>query len=109
MRSFGKPVRFRPAAALPRAIQPRTPYALGRLNRTEKRRLRSAGEGGAAHDVWTYGALRDAVARAAGGLREAGLKPGERVMLRLGNRADFPILYLAVCAAGGIAAPTSPC
>jgi acyl-coenzyme A synthetase/AMP-(fatty) acid ligase len=73
----------------------------------EKTALVVCGEGGAAHDVWTYGALRDAVARAAGGLREAGLKPGERVMLRLGNRADFPILYLAVCAAGGIAAPTS--
>ena len=62
---------------------------------------------GAARERWTYGALRDAVARTAGGLVSAGLAPGGRVMLRMGNRSDFPILFLGVAAAGGVAAPTS--
>lgn len=61
----------------------------------------------APHDVYTYGALREAVARTAGGLAALGLKPGERVMLRLGNTADFPVLFLATIAAGGVAVPTS--
>ena len=61
----------------------------------------------APHDIYTYSALRDAVARTAGGLAALGLKPGERVMLRLGNTADFPILFLATIAAGGVAVPTS--
>jgi acyl-coenzyme A synthetase/AMP-(fatty) acid ligase len=74
----------------------------------EKTALIVAGGAEDAHEVWSYGALRDAVARAAGGLRAAGLRRGDRVMLRLGNRADFPILFLAIAAAGGIAAPTSP-
>jgi acyl-coenzyme A synthetase/AMP-(fatty) acid ligase len=56
---------------------------------------------------WTYAALRDAVARTAGGFRLAGLKRGERVLLRLGNSADFPIVYLGAIAAGGVAVPTS--
>ena len=56
---------------------------------------------------WTYGGLRTAVRRTAGGLRARGLQPGERVMLRLGNTADFPVLFLATIAAGGVPVPTS--
>lgn len=56
---------------------------------------------------WTYADLRDAVQRTAGGLVGLGLRPGERVMLRLGNTADFPILFLATIAAGSVAVPTS--
>ena len=63
---------------------------------------------GAARERWRYGALREAVARTAGGLLAAGLRRGDRVMLRLGNRSDFPILHLAAAAAGGVPAPTSP-
>ncbi|PKP62904.1 MAG: benzoate--CoA ligase, partial [Alphaproteobacteria bacterium HGW-Alphaproteobacteria-8] len=37
------------------------------------------GADAATEAVWTYGALRDAVARSAGGLLAAGLRPGERV------------------------------
>lgn len=57
--------------------------------------------------VLTHGALADAVARHAGGLRALGLTDGDRVMLRLGNEPDFPILYLAACAAGLVPVPTS--
>jgi acyl-coenzyme A synthetase/AMP-(fatty) acid ligase len=83
-------------------------HALWANQPDDKTALIVAGADGAAHETWTYAALRDAVARTAGGLRALGLAEGDRVMLRLGNRADFPILYLAVAAAGGIAAPTSP-
>jgi acyl-coenzyme A synthetase/AMP-(fatty) acid ligase len=69
--------------------------------------LTVAGPDGAARERWSYGALREAVGRTAGGLRALGLRPGERVMLRLGNSADFPILFLGTVAAGGVAVPTS--
>ena len=65
------------------------------------------GAGAETEATWTYAALRDAVARAAGGLLAAGLRPGERVMLRMGGTADFPILFLGAIAAGGVAVPTS--
>lgn len=74
---------------------------------SDRTALTILGEGGGVRDHWTYGGLRDAVARAAGALRAAGLRPGERVMLRMGGSADFPIVFLGVVAAGGVAAPTS--
>jgi len=73
----------------------------------ERTALTVAGPDGAAREAWRYAALREAVGRTAGGLRAAGLRPGERVMLRLGNSSDFPVLFLATIAAGGVAVPTS--
>jgi acyl-coenzyme A synthetase/AMP-(fatty) acid ligase len=71
-----------------------------------KRALTVARPGGEA-GTFTYDALRAAVARAAGGLHAAGLRPGDRAMLRLGDSAAFPILFLGTVAAGGVAVPTS--
>ena len=56
---------------------------------------------------WTFGALRSAVLGAAGGLRSAGLKPGDRVILRLGHSPDFPIFFLGAAALGAVPVPTS--
>jgi len=56
---------------------------------------------------WTFAQLDDAVRRLAAGLTLMGLKPGERVMLRLGNHSSFPLIFFATIAAGGIAVPTS--
>ena len=56
---------------------------------------------------WTFAQLDDAVRRIAAGLQHSGLKPGERVMLRLGNHSSFPLLFFATIAAGGIVVPTS--
>ena len=56
--------------------------------------------------TWTYGALEQAVRGLATGLLTRA-KPGERVLLRLGNTPDFPITYLACIAADLIPVPTS--
>ena len=56
---------------------------------------------------WSYGQLRGAVLGTARGLRERGLKPGDRLLMRLGNTVDFPIAYLGSIAAGIVPVPTS--
>src|SRR5690606_5847100 len=56
---------------------------------------------------WSYGRLESAVLGTAGGLLRLGLRPGDRVLLRLGNSADFPLAYLGAIAAGLIPVPTS--
>jgi acyl-coenzyme A synthetase/AMP-(fatty) acid ligase len=56
----------------------------------------------------TYGDLRDQVARAAAGLSDAGVRKGDRVVLRLGHSVDFPLLFLACAMIGAAAVPTSP-
>lgn len=56
---------------------------------------------------WTYSALRAAVLGTASGLLEAGAKPGDRVLMRLGNTVDFPLAYLGAIAAGLVPVPTA--
>lgn len=58
-------------------------------------------------DVWTYARLRQAVGGTATGLLHSGLKPGDRVLLRLGNTAEFPLAFLGCIAAGLLPVPTS--
>ncbi len=58
-------------------------------------------------ECWTFAELNDAVRRMAGGLRNAGLTDGARIMIRMGNTADYALLYFAILAAGYIAVPTS--
>lgn len=60
-----------------------------------------------APQIWTYAQLTRAVRGVATGLLNAGLKPGDLILLRLGNTAYFPIAYLGAIAAGLIAVPTS--
>ena len=73
----------------------------------DKVALTLAGPDGAALGQWRYGDLRAQVGAISGGLRAAGLAPGERVMLRLRDGPDFPLMFLGVIAAGGVAAPVS--
>jgi len=49
---------------------------------------------------WTTGELADRVARAAAGLRELGVGPGQRVMLMMRNIAEFHVADLAVVFCG---------
>ncbi|MEM9582113.1 MAG: class I adenylate-forming enzyme family protein [Pseudomonadota bacterium] len=55
----------------------------------------------------TFAELHHTVATTASGLMGAGLQPGDRVLLRLGNRFEFPLVYLAALWAGLVPVPTS--
>jgi len=63
--------------------------------------------GAARSDDWSFGALEQAVRGTGTGLLNAGLKPGDIVLMRLGNTVDFPIAYLGAIAAGLVPVPTS--
>ncbi|AUH35095.1 class I adenylate-forming enzyme family protein [Paracoccus tegillarcae] len=56
---------------------------------------------------WSYARLIAAVRGTATGLLRAGLRPSDRVLLRLGNRPAFPVAYLGAIAAGIVPVPTS--
>ncbi|GAB5446075.1 class I adenylate-forming enzyme family protein [Gymnodinialimonas sp.] len=56
---------------------------------------------------WSYARLEEAVARAAGGLVAAGLTTGDKLLLRMGNSAQFPIAFLGAIRAGIVPIPTS--
>ncbi|MGR3479289.1 class I adenylate-forming enzyme family protein [Salipiger marinus] len=56
---------------------------------------------------WSYARLIAAVRGTATGLLQAGLSPGDILLLRLGDTVDFPIAYLGAIAAGIVPAPTS--
>ncbi len=58
-------------------------------------------------DDWSYGALERAVRGTGTGLLQAGLKPGQIVLMRLGNTVEFPIAYLGAMAVGLVPVPTS--
>jgi long-chain acyl-CoA synthetase len=53
----------------------------------------------------TYRQLWDRSARTAGGLRAAGVQPGDRVAIRLGNGADWCIAFWAIQMAGCVVVP----
>ena len=57
---------------------------------------------GVVAERWTYAALADAVRRTAGGLAAMGVARGQRVLLRLGNSTEFPILFFAANALGAV-------
>src|SRR5258708_35135849 len=55
----------------------------------------------------TYRGLWDRAARTAGGLRAAGIQPGDRVAIRLGNGADWCVVFFAIQMAGAVAVPVN--
>lgn len=56
---------------------------------------------------WSFAKLETAVRGTATGLLQAGLIPGQIVLMRIGNAVDFPIAYLGAIAAGLVPVPTS--
>ncbi len=60
-----------------------------------------------AAERWTYGALDEGVRRVAAGLQAMGIAPGTRIMIRLENTSDYPLLFFGAMAAGCVALPTS--
>jgi len=53
----------------------------------------------------TYAELVDAVRTVAGGLQAAGIGPGDRVALMLGNRLEFLTTYLGIAWLGAVSVP----
>ena len=53
----------------------------------------------------TFRELHEASDRAATGLRDAGVKIGDRVAMLLPNRCEFVLLFMAIVKCGGIALP----
>lgn len=58
--------------------------------------------------VLTYADLLDRASRIAGGLRRAGVQPGDTVALHLTNSAWFTTCYYAVLLAGAVVTPINP-
>lgn len=58
--------------------------------------------------TWSYEELGEQVRRAARGLQDMGLKPGDRFGLCLPNCPYFPILYFAVLRVGGVVVNFNP-
>ena len=56
---------------------------------------------------WSYSRLEAAVRGTGAGLLAEGFEPGQRVVLRLGNTADFPVAFLGTVAAGLVPVPLS--
>jgi acyl-coenzyme A synthetase/AMP-(fatty) acid ligase len=56
---------------------------------------------------WSYARLHAAIRGTGTGLLQAGLSPGDRVLMRLGNTVEFPIAYLGAIAVGLVPIPTS--
>jgi acyl-coenzyme A synthetase/AMP-(fatty) acid ligase len=56
---------------------------------------------------WSYARLTAAVRGIGTGFLRAGLEPGDRLLLRLGNTVDFPLAYLGAIAVGVVPVPTS--
>jgi acyl-CoA synthetase (AMP-forming)/AMP-acid ligase II len=55
----------------------------------------------------TYRELWDRATRVAGGLRAAGVRPGDRVALRLGNGVDWVLAFFGAALAGGVVVPVN--
>ena len=56
---------------------------------------------------WSFADLESAILGTGTGLLQAGLNPGDIVLMRLGNSVEFPIAYLGAIAVGVIPVPTS--
>ncbi len=58
--------------------------------------------------VWTYAAFGAEVGRTAAGLRELGVRPGDRVALFLPNGPEFLFVWFALASLRAIAVPINP-
>ena len=58
-------------------------------------------------EAWSYTQIDHAVRCFASGLRKMGIRAGDRVLLRLGNTATFPIAYLGCIAIDALPVPLS--
>jgi len=64
-------------------------------------------DGGGDDEIWTFAELEKIVLTGARGLLEHGINPGDRLLIRLDNTANYAFLFLAATAAGIIPIPSS--
>ncbi len=85
-------------------------YAIGRAAaaRPDAPALLVVGDVGAEPvEVWSFAQIEDAVLRIAGGLKQAGLSPGARILIRLDNTSAYALLFFGAIAGGFVPLPTS--
>ena len=58
-------------------------------------------------EAWRFADLGAAVRGTMTGLARAGVTPGDRVLLRLGNSVDFPLAFFAAAGMGALPVPSS--
>ena len=94
-----------PAAPCPQKFN-LAAYVLSAARKTPHKIALTVYEAGIARR-YSYAKMAQAVFGAATGLRQAGIRAGDRVMLRIGNTVDFPVCFLALAALDAIAMPCS--
>lgn len=62
---------------------------------------------GRALETWTFTRLEQAILRIGSGLGSVGLKPGDRLLIRLDNTSDYALLFFGALASGVLPIPTS--
>lgn len=101
-----------PVAPVPREATP-TPFGMSAYcvadpaERAPDRAALVVVHGPEDESTWTFAEVDDVVRAVAAGLLGLGLEPGDRVLLRMGNRAEFPFVFFGAIAAGLVAVPTS--
>ena len=60
------------------------------------------------HGRWTFAELEHAARRMAGGLRAAGVAPGDRVLVALRDGRPWVQAFLGAAAIGAVAVPADP-
>ena len=81
-------------------------YVLGKAD-AQQHKIALVVLGAAETEEWSYGNLKAAVLGTGMGLLQAGLTPGDLLLMRLDNSVDFPIAYLGAISVGIIPVPTS--
>ena len=79
----------------------------GKVRPAEKAALLAVDAETGASRCWTFGDAERAVRRAAGALKAAGVRQGDRVVILLGDVPEFPFAYFGAIAAGAVATPLS--
>ena len=83
------------------------PSALRRPGRTGLIVVHDAAAPLEAAEQWTFESLDLAVRHVGAGLLATGMRPGDRLLLRLGNTSDAALLFFGAIAVGLVAVPTS--
>ena len=73
----------------------------------EKCALQVYSDGGELIESWSFAEITRAVSGVAAYFKALKISPGSRILLRIGNSSDFPMVFLGVIAAGHVPIPTS--